>query len=139
MILNCCNLPFTENLKLFFDFNWKLRKGSNGKEYIDITQYNMTLLDLGFMSLRFENLFNGDRLLGKICSVRMKKKVLVQDTVRNIFTVLLGENMNNFMNENWRDLARDLAPAVVSAIGDVFGTVFKNICDIVPYDIIFKS
>lgn len=48
-----------------------------------------------------------------------------------------GDNMNLFLNENWRDLLKEFGPA----IGDAFGTIMKNtlgsVSDLVPYEFIF--
>ncbi|KAJ1522629.1 hypothetical protein ONE63_001802 [Megalurothrips usitatus] len=101
-----------ENMKISYDLDWDIVKRSNGREYINVTTSHMTLEDIGFMSLKFENLFNGDRLLGR--------------------------NMNEFLNENWKDLAKEFGPGVADAIGQVFRLVLKNICDIVPYDLVLK-
>ncbi|KAE8753078.1 hypothetical protein FOCC_FOCC000001 [Frankliniella occidentalis] len=100
------------NMKASYDISWNLVKRSNGKEYLDLIDPKITLHDIGFMSLKFDNLFNGDRLL--------------------------GGNLNTFFNENWKDLAKEFGPGVADAIGEVFQLVFKNVCDIVPYDLVFK-
>lgn len=52
-------------MRISFDYDWPVKKRSNGKEYIDILNHKMTMHELGFMQVRFENLFNGDRLLGE--------------------------------------------------------------------------
>ncbi|XP_034238685.1 protein takeout-like [Thrips palmi] len=101
-----------KNMRISFDYDWPVKKRANGKEYIDILNHKMTLHELGFMQVRFENLFNGDRLL--------------------------GENMNNFINENWQEVSKEFGPGVTEAIGEVFRLVLKNICDLVPYDTVFK-
>lgn len=100
------------NMKISFDYDWPVSKRANGKEYIDIINHKMTLHDLGFMQVKFDNLFNGDRLL--------------------------GDNMNNFINENWKEVSKEFGPGVADAIGEVFKLVLKNICDLVPYDVVFK-
>ena len=46
--------------------------------------------------------------------------------------------MNLFINENWREVAKEIGPAVADAIGEVFKLVMKNVCDVVPYDSVFK-
>ncbi|KAK3926823.1 Protein takeout [Frankliniella fusca] len=101
-----------KDMKISYEYDWPLKKKPNGREHIDILNSKMTLHSLGFMSMRFENLFNGDRLL--------------------------GENMNNFINENWQEISKEFGPGVADAIGEVFQLVMKNICDAVPYDVVFN-
>ncbi|XP_034251699.1 protein takeout-like [Thrips palmi] len=101
-----------ENMKISYDIDWNLVKKANGKEYLDVTNPMLTLLDLGHLSMKFERIFNGDKLL--------------------------GDNLNTFLNENWKDLAKEFGPGVADAIGQVFGLVLKNICDLVPYDNVLK-
>jgi len=50
-----------------------------------------------------------------------------------------GENMNMFLNENWKDLVRDLAPPIGEALGQVLKTVLTNIYELVPYDEAFPE
>lgn len=54
------------------------------------------------------------------------------------FLFISGENLNYFINENWREVSKDVAPAVVDALGEVLKSVFKSICDMVPYNNIVK-
>lgn len=58
--------------------------------------------------------------------------------MHHTFMKFTGENMNTFINENWREIAKEIGPGVVDAIGEVFKLVLKNICDIVPYNVVFK-
>lgn len=101
-----------KDMNISYEYDWPLKKRSSGREYIDIINSKMTLNSLGHMAVRFDNLFNGDRLL--------------------------GENMNNFINENWREVSKEFGPGVADAIGEVFKLVLKNICDAVPYDVVFN-
>ncbi|KAE8747379.1 hypothetical protein FOCC_FOCC005846 [Frankliniella occidentalis] len=77
-----------KDMNISYEYDWPLKKRSSGREYIDIINSKMTLNSLGHMAVRFDNLFNGDRLL--------------------------------------------------DAIGEVFKLVLKNICDAVPYDVVFN-
>lgn len=94
----------------FYDYD--LIKRANDKDYVDITKSELKFNANG-MKLKLDNLFNGDRLL--------------------------GDNMNIFLNENWRDLLKEFGPA----IGDAFGTIMKNtlgsVSDLVPYEFIFPT
>lgn len=98
-------------MKINYNIKWDIVKRS-GREFIDVRDAKTDLQDIGFMSMRFENLFNGD--------------------------AVLGPNMNQFLNENWKDLAKEFGPGVAEAIGEVFKLVLKNICDTVPYDLVLK-
>lgn len=40
-----------------------------------------------------------------------------------IILLITGDNMNVFLNENWRELFNELQPA----IEEVFGVVFKDV------------
>lgn len=55
------------------------------------------------------------------------------------FFLFIGDNMNIFLNENWKDLLKEFGPA----IGDAFGTIMKNtlgsVSDLVPYEFIFPT
>lgn len=53
-------------MKITYDIDYKIVKRNNGKEYIDVGDTKIQLHDIGFMSLKFANLFNGDRLLGEL-------------------------------------------------------------------------
>ena len=50
-----------------------------------------------------------------------------------------GDNMNTFLNENWRELARDLLPPIGEAISEVLKTLLTNIFELVPYDDAFPE
>ncbi|KAK9504721.1 hypothetical protein O3M35_010988 [Rhynocoris fuscipes] len=67
--------------------------------------YEITVFDFDFtvdkLHFQFDNLFNGDKAL--------------------------GDNMNVFLNENWKEIITELKPAIVQA----FGTAFRNIGNIV--------
>ncbi|KAK3916253.1 Protein takeout [Frankliniella fusca] len=101
-----------QNMKVTYEMGWDVVK-KNGKDYMDIVNNKITLRDIGFMTMKFENFFNGDRIL--------------------------GGNMNRFLNENWKELAKEFGPGVADAMGEVFLLLSRRISEIVPYDIIFKS
>lgn len=50
-----------------------------------------------------------------------------------------GENMNYFLNENWREVTKELGPALGEAIGEVFRLLLSNIADLVPYEYIYPD
>lgn len=57
--------------------------GSDGNKYVNITKYTIKFKPK-WVTFRFDNLFNGDKLLGK--------------------------TMNNFMNENWEPVFSGIIP-----------------------------
>uniref|UniRef100_A0A2S2PPC5 Protein takeout n=1 Tax=Schizaphis graminum TaxID=13262 RepID=A0A2S2PPC5_SCHGA len=68
----------------------------NGNKHLEIINISWKFT-ASKLNLKFDNLFNGDKAL--------------------------GDNMNVFLNENWRELVVELQPA----IEEVFGTAFKEI------------
>lgn len=68
----------------------------NGNKHLEIVNISWKFTPTK-LNLKFENLFNGDKAL--------------------------GDNMNVFLNENWRELLIELQPA----IEEVFASAFKEI------------
>lgn len=48
-----------------------------------------------------------------------------------------GDNMNVFLNENWKEVANELGPSLADAIGEVISLIIAQIVDVVPYENIF--
>ncbi|KAK7583750.1 hypothetical protein V9T40_004713 [Parthenolecanium corni] len=100
------------NVDFSFYYDYDLERRENGKHYFKIT--NSTLLhNIGGMYIYLKNLFNGDKLL--------------------------GENMNHFLNENWRDIVQEVAPAVADALAQVFRNTIGAMADLVPFEYLFPS
>lgn len=79
-----------------------------GKTYMQIDSSSFSLdFNMRNMQLQFTNLFNGDKAL--------------------------GDNMNVFLNENWRDIMKELNPAIVYAIEEVIKSIVNRIFNKVPY------
>lgn len=78
----------------------------NGKEYIQTDKFKLEF-DTGKFSLHFTNLFNGDKAL--------------------------GDNMNQFLNENWRDILNELMPSITSALEQILEQIINRILGKVPY------
>lgn len=51
--------------------------------------------------------------------------------------VVAGDNMNIFLNENWKDIMKDLSPALSEALGEVFRQTLTSMADLVPYQTLF--
>lgn len=78
----------------------------NGKEYIQTEKFKLDF-DTAKFSLHFSNLFNGDKAL--------------------------GDNMNTFLNENWRDILNELKPSITSALEQILEAIINRIFAKVPY------
>lgn len=63
--------------------------------------------------MNFENLFNGDRAL--------------------------GDNMNLFLNENWKEIFAELKPVVEDTFAEIIRHVVNNVFNTFPYDSLFKE
>lgn len=57
----------------------------------------------------------------------------------HLTTCFIGENMNYFLNQNWREVTKELGPAIGEAIGEVFRLLLTNIADLVPYEYIYPD
>lgn len=78
----------------------------NGKEFIQTDKFKLEF-DTAKFSLHFSNLFNGDKAL--------------------------GDNMNKFLNENWRDILNELNPSITSALEQILEAIINRIFGKVPY------
>ncbi|RZF42956.1 hypothetical protein LSTR_LSTR004258 [Laodelphax striatellus] len=105
------NVTITD-LKITYKYDWDLIKKANGKEYMNFTKSEINF-ENGRTYFKLENLFNGDKTL--------------------------GDNMNFFLNENWKEVTQELGPAVGEAISEVFRLLLTNIADLVPYEYIYPD
>ncbi|CRK98039.1 CLUMA_CG011408, isoform A [Clunio marinus] len=105
-----CNMTL-ENV----DFHMKLLMKSverNGKIFmqIDKTKFNFETTRIYFY---FTNLFNGNKEL--------------------------GDNMNSFLNENWKDILREMKASIIDGFGSVFKAIFSNVLNNFPYSEMFLN
>lgn len=84
--------------------------GSDNLTYLNITEYKIKFKPK-WVIFRFDNLFNGDKLL--------------------------GETMNKFMNDNWEIVFSNLIPGYEERFGDKFRDVSNILFSKVPVDLIF--
>lgn len=92
--------------------HWQLVP-KNGEMYL--TRDNLTTTSktpTGF-HIQLTNLFNGNKLL--------------------------GDQMNEFLNENWRDAYNELSPTIFKIISEILVSVVSRISSVVPYDNIFPE
>lgn len=104
------NLVF-ENVTLVVKYKPRIVE-KKGKTYIQTDKFALDF-DTSRLHIKLENLFNGDRLL--------------------------GDNMNKFLNENWRDILTELKPAVKLAIEELFKGIINRIFLRIPYNEIFTE
>lgn len=84
----------------------------NGKQHINIPANKFKLVfDTTRMYLRLDNLFNGDKAL--------------------------GDNMNLFLNENWKDILQELKPAVRETLTQILSGIINNVFEKIPYSELF--
>ncbi|VVC40098.1 Haemolymph juvenile hormone binding [Cinara cedri] len=83
-----------------------------GTTYYEIANVKWTFVPT-LLHIRMDNLFNGNKEL--------------------------SDNMNLFLNENWRELLQELQPAFEEVLGVAFGEIGKQFLDRVPENEIFLS
>lgn len=81
-----------------------------GKEYIQTEKFQLSF-DTTRLRINLENLFNGDKAL--------------------------GNNMNQFLNENWRDILNELKPSIVFAVEEILKGIVNRIFAKIPYESVF--
>lgn len=64
------------------------------------------------MHFYFENLFNGNKAL--------------------------GDNMNQFLNENWNDIFNEIKGPLLKGFGRVFSTIIGHVFSGIPYNELFS-
>lgn len=94
------------NAKLSFNYKPNVIV-KDGKEYIQTDRFKLDL-DAEKMDLKLENLFNGDKAL--------------------------GDNMNLFLNENWRDIFNEMKPAVELSVIEILKGIVNRIYIKFPYE-----
>lgn len=82
----------------------------NGESYMKIKTFNVKF-ETSRLYIYLENLFNGDRAL--------------------------GDNMNSFLNENWRDILQELKSPIEAALGASYQHIAARFFAKVPYNQIF--
>lgn len=102
------NLIF-DNLSLVVKYKPRIVE-KKGKIYIQTDKFALDF-DTTRLHIQLENLFNGQKLL--------------------------GDNMNLFLNENWRDILTELKPAINLALEELFKGIINRIFSRIPYNDIF--
>uniref|UniRef100_A0A0K8SNB3 Protein takeout n=3 Tax=Lygus hesperus TaxID=30085 RepID=A0A0K8SNB3_LYGHE len=79
----------------------------DGKKYMMVDRMVFTF-DTKHAFIDHKNLFNGDKIL--------------------------GDAMNAFLNENWRDIVDELKPAIEAALSSHFQPVVEKVFNVIPID-----
>lgn len=82
-----------------------------GKKYIQTERFQLDF-DTSRLHINLENLFNGDKRL--------------------------GDNMNQFLNTNWRDILTELKPAIKYAVEEILKGIINRIFMKIPYEEVFS-
>ncbi|XP_050079367.1 uncharacterized protein LOC126567180 [Anopheles maculipalpis] len=98
------------NCDFLMKWNGGLEKRENGKEYYQMNKIKATF-DTTRFYMHLTNLFNGDKAL--------------------------GDNMNQFLNDNWEDILKELKPAIIGAFTRIFRALITNVFENVPYEELF--
>lgn len=78
----------------------------NQKLYIQTKKFRFSF-DVSRLFIKLENLFNGDKAL--------------------------SDNMNLFLNENWRDIFQELRPSIEDAFSQILNSLLNSVFSKVPY------
>ncbi|XP_014280225.1 protein takeout [Halyomorpha halys] len=91
--------------------DWKLIK-RKGSEYAHISRDRVDFTTSRF-KLSLTGLFGGDKAL--------------------------SDNMNQILNDNWREVLDDLKPSISGTVGEIIKFTLNNIFDMIPYELFFPE
>ncbi|XP_039278067.1 protein takeout-like [Nilaparvata lugens] len=92
------------NATFIVDFNKEKR---NGKDYIKIMSHRIKF-DCSRVYFKLDHLFNRDKLL--------------------------GDNLNQFLDENWREVFNELEDSIATPISEISTVIIKRIVNDIPFD-----
>lgn len=84
----------------------------DGERYIYINDIDIVLDEKSSM-VRLDNLFNGDKFL--------------------------GDQMNKFLNDNWKDVRSEVIPAIKKVIESIAKQILNSFLNDIPFDNIFPE
>ncbi|GLV41783.1 uncharacterized protein CBL_12072 [Carabus blaptoides fortunei] len=99
------NITFVDGTYTY-DVDYKIIE-KKGVKYIEIDKSSIAY-ETKRSYYHLDNLFNGDGVL--------------------------GEQMNKFLDENWREVSKDIGPALSETISQIITTILSSILARVPYD-----
>ncbi|RZF36645.1 hypothetical protein LSTR_LSTR012324 [Laodelphax striatellus] len=94
---------------------WKIKgepKVKNGKTHMKITKFDVEIVPKD-LKMRLDNLFNGNKEL--------------------------GEQMNNFLNQNWEEVYTQLKPIIEDSFSQIMQSFGNRALDKIPYNQIFHD
>ncbi|KAG8297175.1 hypothetical protein J6590_040318 [Homalodisca vitripennis] len=95
------------DLHLVYKAEFDLRKGKDGRDHARIKDPSLDFKAGGF-NIKLTNLFKGDENL--------------------------GNQMNLFLNNNWRDVMAEFGPAISEAVTRIATLIVNNVSEKVPFD-----
>ncbi|KDR22096.1 Protein takeout [Zootermopsis nevadensis] len=101
----------TVNIQGNFEFDYTLET-RDGKQYM-VVKNPVTTSTASRSYIHLTNLFNGNELL--------------------------GNQINNFLNENWKEVDKQLSPSLNVAISKIISSIIEGLTSVVPYDVIFPE
>ncbi|XP_049851972.1 protein takeout-like [Schistocerca gregaria] len=96
-----------DGVHAFYTFKHDLFRKSDGKQYIRDKEHTLRVTAANG-GAHFENLFNGDKKL--------------------------GDSVNKFINENWRDVMQEIRAPIEETIIQVVKRILTSFANVVPYD-----
>lgn len=96
--------------KYKYEFTFDLMRRKSGKQHVKFTWTNLEYTAKRIY-LKLDNLFNGDRML--------------------------GDNMNRFLDENWKDVTDELYPSLKEAVGAIVTSIARGLFSKIPFDDLF--
>ncbi|XP_050443505.1 protein takeout-like [Adelges cooleyi] len=83
----------------------------NNEKYMELDYLNLKF-STSHLHVKLDNLFNGDKFL--------------------------GNNMNQYLNRNWRDILKEVQPDVEATLGSAFQSIGHQFFSKLPYNQIFR-
>lgn len=99
------------NYKMTYDFDFTVEP-RNGNNFMVLKNTRATVTPERAY-LRLTNLFNGDKTL--------------------------GDQMNIFLDENWKEVFTELSPAIFTAFDELITSIMNGIATSVPYEVFFPE
>jgi hypothetical protein len=122
----------SDDVQANYTTNYDLTKLQDGQMYLVLQDYRIILVPKE-MKVHLDNLFNGNKLLGKrrwplVPNVAAGRRAHTDDILS-----ISGDIMNDFINENWREILREVGEPAVKALGGLFFKIFRDASNTVPY------
>lgn len=54
-----------------------------------------------------------------------------------LISACAGDNMNRFINENWKEATQEIGPTIADAVAEVFKQIITQISDLVPWEYVY--